>query len=165
MMHTLPKLTYHISPHSIRIWRLTNLIVEILVLITVCGALFASYYFGWYQWVNIVLWILVGVIPLGMIWSVGLEPAWKYNNWSYGFNETYIRFQHGRLFMKQVVVPMAKIQFVETEQGPLLRSYRVHTVTIGTMGTPHKIPNLSDKDAHVLKAHIAKYAQIKEVDV
>lgn len=163
-MHALPKLAHSISPHSIRIWRITNLISEIIFLIILIGLLIASYQFDWYHWITVVLWIVAAIVPLGMIWSIIFEPIWKYNYWSYGFDEHYIRFKQGRLFMKQTVIPMTKIQFVETEQGPLLRSNNVHTITIGTMGTPHKIPMLAEEDARILKEHISTYAQIKEVD-
>ena len=162
---TLPELMHSISKRSIHIWRTSNLITDILILILCIGLLITSYSFHWYQWIIITLWIVIPIIPLGMIWSVAMEPKWKYTYWTYGFNEHYVRFQHGRLFSKQVVIPMSKIQFVETEQGPLLRSNNVETITIGTMGTPHKIPMLAREDAHILKEHIATYAQVKEVDV
>lgn len=164
-MDTLPQLIHSISPRSIRVWRTTNLISEFIILILLIGLLIASYHFDWYRWITIVLWIIIAILPLGMIWSIVFEPKWKYNYWSYGFDESYIRLQSGRLFMSQSVIPMSKIQFVETEQGPLLKANHLYTVTIGTMGTPHKIPMLPAEDAHTLKTHIANYAQMKEVDV
>lgn len=164
-MDPLPHMTEPISKHAIRIWRMTNAITEFVILIILAGLLFTSYYFHWYDWVTIVLWILIAIVPIGIVWSVVIEPKWKYTNWKYGVNQFFIRFTRGRLFKTQTVIPMSKIQFVEVEQGPLLRLNHVHTITIGTLGGSHKIPMLPEEEAFALRKQIANYAQIKEVDV
>ncbi len=163
-MDPLPNMTNPISKHAIRIWRITNLLSEFVLLNLLVILLILSIYFHWYNWITIVLWILIALIPVGITWSVIIEPKRKYSYWKYGVNEHFIRFTYGRLFTTQTVIPMAKVQFVELEQGPLLRQYDVHTITIGTLGDTHKIPILPEKEVFALRKQIANYAQIKEVD-
>jgi len=163
-MGTLPKLENNISQRAIPVWRLTNIIAEVIFYLIIVGLLWASYYFDWYRWAVIVLWLLVTVIPFGMLWSICFEPKFKQRHWKYGINEHFIYLKYGKFFATETVIPMTKVQFVEAEQGPLLRKYQLYTITIGTLGEKHTIPALSDEEAFSLRAQIASHARLKEVE-
>jgi len=72
--------------------------------------------------------------------------------------------KHGALKKVHQIVPMAKVQSVTTNQGPLLRKYGLYSVSIGTMGSSHTIPALPEEVALELRNQIASYARINEVD-
>lgn len=163
-MNTLPKLENNISKRAIKVWRLNNIIVEMIFYIGAVGLLWTSYHFEWYRWITIVLWILVFAAPVGMIWSIFFEPVFKQKHWKYGINEHFIHLKYGRFFATHIVIPMTKVQYVEAEQGPLLRKYHLYTVTIGTLGEKHTIPALPDQEALKLRAQIANHARLKEVE-
>lgn len=163
-MDTLPKLENNIAKQAVKIWRLTNILWEISIYLVFIALLFLSYYFTWIDWIRVVLWVLICIMPLGMIWSIGFEPRLKQRYWKYGVNERFVYLKHGRFFSTQIVIPMTKVQYVEAEQGPLLRKYQLYTLTIGTLGASHAIPALPEVEALALRAHISNEARLKEVE-
>lgn len=164
MISTLPDLDQNISKRAINVWRLSNILVEGIIYVILIGLLWTSNYFDWYQWITIILWVSVITAPLGLVWSIVFEPKFKQKYWKYGINEHFIYLKHGRFFSNTVVIPMTKVQYVEAEQGPLLRKYNLSTITIGTLGDKHTIPALFNQKAAELRTEIASHARLKEVE-
>ncbi|SET96329.1 hypothetical protein SAMN05421676_11284 [Salinibacillus kushneri] len=152
-----------ISKDAIKVWRLSHIIEESIGLLIVIGLLTAGILFNWYQWVIIILWILAALTPLSAIWSILIRPIYLQKQWRFGVNEEFIQLKHGIFKQKHSIIPMTKVQFVEAEQGPLLRKYKLYTLNIGTMRSSHSIPALSKREAFALRSKIAQHAKIKEV--
>ena len=60
---------------------------------------------------------------------------------------------------------MARVQHVDTRQGPLLRHYGLSTVTISTAAGTHEIPALADDVAGILRDRISELARVVDEDV
>lgn len=60
---------------------------------------------------------------------------------------------------------MIRVQHVDTIQGPLLKKYRLSTISISTAATTHEIPALDENEADELRISIAKLARVAEEDV
>ena len=56
--------------------------------------------------------------------------------------ETEIEIQRGIFVIKRTLVPMIRVQHVETNQGPFLRKYDLASVEVSTAATVHTIPAL-----------------------
>src|SRR5690625_6421028 len=97
--------------------------MDVIVLIILGGLLWAGYYFDWYRWLKVILWILLGISPFAVIWSIIIDPILIQRYWRYGMDENFVRLKHGKFFTIDTVVPMKKIQYVEAEQGPILRRF------------------------------------------
>src|SRR5699024_3062852 len=110
--------------------------------------------------------ILIGVAILLVINKVVdfILPFYRYRNFRYAADEAFLYIKSGAIFEKREVVPMTKIQAVQTDQGPLLRRYNLYTVTVSTMGTTHGMTGLKKDVAFALRDEIARYAKIKEED-
>lgn len=67
--------------------------------------------------------------------------------------------------MKRTLVPMVRVQHVDTVQGPILKRYRLSTITISTAATVHEIPALDVEEAEELRHSISRLARVAEDDV
>ncbi|MGN7177104.1 hypothetical protein BK139_22030 [Paenibacillus sp. FSL R5-0490] len=152
-----------ISPRAIRVWIISEVIQNIIGF-AVLGVLFyLDDLFSWKEWIGWVLIILLIVSIPAAIWSF-ISPFIKYKSWRYDVDEEYVQMKSGVWQEKHLLIPMTKVQSVETVQGPIMRKYGLYSVTMGTMGSSHTIPALPEGEAASLRNQIAKYAKIKEED-
>ncbi|WP_394582030.1 PH domain-containing protein [Cytobacillus firmus] len=152
-----------ISSRAIRVWIISEVIQNIIGF-AVLGVLFyLNNLFSWKEWIGWVLIILLFVSIPAAIWSF-ISPFIKYKSWRYDVDEEYVQMKSGVWQEKHLLIPMTKVQSVETVQGPIMRKYGLYSVTMGTMGSSHTIPALPEGEAVSLRNQIAKYAKIKEED-
>lgn len=152
-----------ISSRAIRVWIISEVIQNIIGF-AVLGVLFyLNVLFSWKEWIGWVLIILLFVSIPAAIWSI-ISPFIKYKSWRYDVDEEYVQMKSGVWQEKHLLIPMTKVQSVETVQGPIMRKYGLYSVTMGTMGSSHTIPALPEGEAVSLRNQIAKYAKIKEED-
>lgn len=152
-----------ISSRAIRVWIISEVIQNIIGF-AVLGVLFyLNDLFSWKEWIGWVLIILLFVSIPAAIWSF-ISPFIKYKSWRYDVDEEYVQMKSGVWQEKHLLIPMTKVQSVETVQGPIMRKYGLYSVTMGTMGSSHTIPALPEGEAVSLRNQIAKYAKIKEKD-
>lgn len=156
--------TRKISRHAVFIWRLTNAIGNLITIVIITTLLWLGYSFDWRQWLMTILWIAFIVTIIYGIWSISFQPKLLQKYWRYNIDEQYIRLRYGILTKEDVVVPMTKIQYVEANQGPLLRKYQLYSLTIGTISSSHEIPALPADEAFALRDQISQYAKLKEVE-
>ncbi|MFP7254971.1 hypothetical protein CHH91_10570 [Virgibacillus sp. 7505] len=154
--HKLPK-------ESLRVGLIGDGIFDVVVLLIFAVLFGLDYLFEWPAWIGTVLLILLIVsIPLGIIGY--LATVIDHRNWRYDIDEEYVQLRQGAWFQKDQLIPVTKIQSVETKQGPLLRRYNLRAVEIETMAGEYSIPALPDKEAYALRDEIAAYSKAKEED-
>lgn len=164
MEYILKEPQKQISAKIIQIWRTTNTIGHGSFLLGFGALLAASQMWDWFNWVNISLYVLMGITVLSAIFSIGIEPAFIQRTWRYEVDENYIQLKHGRWNMEHKIIPMAKIEYVMTDQGPFLRRAGLYSLIIGTTASSHTIPAIPEEEALRLRAQIASYANVKEDD-
>ncbi|MGI2328291.1 PH domain-containing protein [Planococcus sp. YIM B11945] len=153
-----------ISPDAIRVWRMVNAIMEITAFMVISGLLFAGYAFDWKSWIVWIFWALLVLNVCSAIYSIGIEPVFIQKTWRYEIDEDHIQLQHGRFEKHHTLIPMAKVEYVSTNQGPFLRKYGLYDLTIGTVTSSHKIPAIPKEEALALRAKIGFLAKIKDSD-
>ena len=94
-----------------------------------------------------------------------LLPKLRWKRWRYEVREQEIELQHGVLIIKRTLIPMIRVQHVDTQQGPLLRKYQLSTVMISTAATVHEIPALDMHEAEELRRSISSLARVADEDV
>lgn len=152
-----------LSKDAIRVWIIRETLEAGAGVVVLAVLLYLDHRFAWPAWIG---WILYGLLVLdigSMIWS-WISSYFRYKNWRYDVNEEFLQMKLGVLNEKHSLVPMTKIQSVATEQGPILKKYRLCSVTVDTMGTSHTIPALPKEEAIALRNRIARYAKIREVE-
>ncbi|MFS0560652.1 PH domain-containing protein [Terribacillus sp. 179-K 1B1 HS] len=154
--HKLPK-------ESLRVEVIGDVIFDVVVLLIFVVLFGLDFYFDWPSWIGFVLMVLLIVsIPFGFIGY--FTTVINHRNWRYDMDEEYVQLRQGAWFQKDQLIPMTKIQSVETKQGPLLRKYKLREVEIETMAGEYSIPGLPEKEAYALRNEIAAYAKAKEED-
>lgn len=156
--------TKQISKQAVKVWRMSEAIIHLIILAILILLLFADDYFAWKEWIG---WGLIGLTVLCLfnsVWSIFIEPGLLQKYWRYDVNEEFIQTKRGALFETHELIPMTKVQSVRLDQGPLLRKYNLYSLSIGTMGDSHEIPAIPEEEAYELRDKIAYFAKIKEVD-
>ena len=118
--------------------------------------------FDWPIWISIVAIIL---FLLTAYIAILLVPHLRWKHWRYEVREQEIEIQRGIFVIKSTLVPMVRVQHVDTEQGPLLRKYNLATVTVSTAATVHVIPALDVEEAEEMRHAISRLARVAEEDV
>jgi uncharacterized protein len=154
--------TETISKDAVQMWRLTNTIGHGISLIIVAVLLYCADHFHWYGWVSPVLYTVGGLLILSALYSILLEPVFVQRHWRYRIDEEFIQLKHGKWNSNHVVIPMEKVEYVRTEQGPFLRKYSLYDLEVGTTTSNHKIPAIPQAEAERLKAVIATYAKVRD---
>lgn len=96
-----------------------------------------------------------GVLGLGVLF-IWLIPSVRWRQWRYEIRENEVDLQHGILYVTRTLVPIARVQHVDTQQGPLERLFGLATVVFYTAAGPNKIPALADHVAAEVRDRIAE---------
>ncbi|SDR06179.1 hypothetical protein SAMN05216232_3330 [Virgibacillus subterraneus] len=151
-----------IATDAIKAWKITAWIyVGILWLATV-GLIVLTYIFELSYWLTFTAVVVSG---LSTYLFVFLFPKLRWKRWRYEVFDQEIYIQHGILIVSRTLVPMIRVQHVDTQQGPILKKYQLASVTISTAATTHEIPALLDEDASELRDRISALARVDEDDV
>ncbi|WP_100407270.1 PH domain-containing protein [Bacillus solitudinis] len=156
-MRSLP--SQQISVKALPAWRLQAFFESLLFALLPIGYGVLLYFFSFPYWI---LWTLIGLYLLLVIMTVFILPSLRWRHWRYDVLEQEIDLQHGVFIVKRTLIPMTRVQHVDTEQGPLLRRYKLAAVSISTAATVHKIPSLTLEIADELRDRIAALASVAE---
>lgn len=152
----------NIAEDAIKAWRITALIyVGVLWLLIIAG--FITTFIFDFPYIYSLISIGVGIIA--SIFFVYAIPKLRYRRWRYEIYDQEIYIQHGILIMTRTIIPMIRVQHVDTKQGPILNMYKLATVSISTAATTHEIPALYEADATSLRDRISNLAMVDEDDV
>lgn len=103
------------------------------------------------------------VIAAGLV--IFFVPEIRWQHWFYQVDEHEIDLQSGIIIITRTLVPVKRVQHVDTRQGPILRSYGLADVTISTAATTHRIPALDEETADNVRDQISKFARLAKEDV
>ena len=88
--------------------------------------------------------------------SVGVVPALRWRRWRYEIREDEVDLQRGIVWISRTLVPLARIQHVDTQSGPLQRRFGLATVVFYTAAGANQIPELSAAVAAEVRDRIAE---------
>ncbi|MEX0639151.1 MAG: PH domain-containing protein [Balneolaceae bacterium] len=160
-MKTVPQ--QRVPPRAIRAWQWSAALGNsTLFLIPLVWALV----YGMDDPVHIRVILALSVVLFGF-WLSGifLFPFLKWKRWRYNIDRHEIDLQRGVLIHQRTLIPLSRVQHVDTRQGPLLRWYTLASVTISTAATTHEIPALDEVVAEKVRDTISTYARLAEEDV
>ncbi|MFD1038372.1 PH domain-containing protein [Virgibacillus byunsanensis] len=151
-----------IALDAIKAWKITAAIYVGVLWILTIAHIVVSIIFDWPLW-YVFISILISVLCTYLF--VFLFPKLRWKRWRYEVFEQEIYIQHGILIVSRTLVPMIRVQHVDTKQGPILKKFQLASVTISTAATTHEIPALLEEDASELRDRISALARVDEDDV
>ena len=119
----------------------------------------------WWDLPFFIGFILLGLSILLAVMHILIIPTIRMIYWGYEITDDELDIQHGLIVIKRSLVPMVRIQHVDTEHGPIMRLFNLATLSVSTAGTVHKIPALQQETAEALRRQIAHLALLSEEDV
>ena len=104
--------------------------------------------------------VFFGILPVLAVFalavfSVFVAPGVRWRRWRYEIRPDEVDLQRGVWWVSRTLVPLARIQHVDTRQGPLQRRYGLSTVVFHTAAGPNQIPELSAPVAAEARDRIA----------
>ncbi|PKG23682.1 PH domain-containing protein [Niallia nealsonii] len=151
-----------LSPKSVEIWRIMGVISGLFLFVVFAGVITLTVIFHWHLLFSIISFL---IITIYFVLFVGILPKMKWKRWRYEIREDEIEIQQGVLVIKRTLVPMIRVQHVDTKQGPLLRKYHLATVSISTAATVHEIPALGLEEAEEIRTYISVKTKVAKEDV
>jgi membrane protein YdbS with pleckstrin-like domain len=108
----------------------------------------------------------VGVLALlAFIIFVVVVPKVRWIQWSFEVHEEEIDIHKGIFWRKRIIIPLIRVQNVDTKQGPIMRANGLASFTVATAAGEHEIPGLEVAEADALRDHVAVLARIAQEDV
>lgn len=150
---------FSLDKQAIKVWQIHGGITFGLLLVF---NLIFSYIVVRFEWSYVFIVITSVLIVLIFIIQTWLIPKIRYRRFRYEISDEEIYIQRGIIIVTRTLVPMTRIQHVDTTQGPVLKRYKLMTVTISTAATTHEIPALSEGEADGLRNEIAVLARVTD---
>jgi membrane protein YdbS with pleckstrin-like domain len=143
-----------LDPRAKLLWSVTGTLQAAPIL---AGGAFGSYVLAW--WTDTPLYLAVlpflGAAALAVLLVVVLPPLlWR--RWRYEIRPLEVDLQRGLLRVTRTLVPMTRVQHVDTRHGPLQRRLGLSTVVFYTAAGPNEIPQLAQDTAAEVRDRIAE---------
>jgi uncharacterized protein len=155
--------TRKITPRAIKAWQWSAAFGNLFYfVIPIIYASFFDIKSGLHFWAVISLTVIIFALWL---FGIAVLPYLRWKKWRYSVDENEIDLKRGILIVQRTLIPLSRVQHVDTRQGPILRAYDLASVTISTASTTHEIPALDEYTADKVRDTISKYARLAEEDV
>lgn len=151
-----------IDKNAIKAWRILGLLFGLLWFLIPAGCIYLymeNMLNGVYTVVSMVIAL---VLYLFTGWSI---PLIRWKHWRYDVSEKEIDMLSGIIIQKRTLVPINRIQHVDTKQGPVYRRFGLSSVAVSTAATTHEIPALDDETAVRLRNTISELVRQVREDV
>lgn len=151
-----------IDAKALPVWRLVGALTSLLywIIPILYGVL--DHLLGLVSWVT---WVLAALALCISVLQIIIIPTLRWKRWRYEVNEHELDLKRGVFIIQRTLIPMIRIQHVDTHQGPFLRYYNLSSVTISTAASEHIIPALSNDVADTLRDRISELARVADEDV
>lgn len=151
-----------ISAKALSVWRISGVIKIIISWILAAVAIFLLHIFDGPFWISV---LLIGIELISTYVIIFLLPTLRWRRWRYEVRDEEIELQEGIFIVKRTLIPMIRVQHVDTVQGPILRRYQLASVIVNTAATAHEIPALEESEAEELRHFISTLARVADEDV
>jgi membrane protein YdbS with pleckstrin-like domain len=151
-----------IDPRAVPYWRWSAVINTGFLLLIPAVCFWAQYHWHWPVWIAPAL---LGLALANAVFVIFFKPEIRWRTWRYDVSEQEIDLLHGVFIKTRTLIPMVRVQHVDTEQGPLLRHFGLSSVTVSTAAGNHEIPALADDVAERLRDQISVLARVVDEDV
>lgn len=146
-------------------WRLGNVISSVIMGAVLIGAAAMSKAVVSAPVSSLLMILAVALTAVIFLVSTVVTPAIRYARFRFAVNEADVDIVRGIFVRKRTIIPLVRVQHVDTRQGPILRSLSLASVSIATAAGAHEIPGLSVEEADALRDKVAVLAGVAQEDV
>ncbi|MBL4846887.1 MAG: PH domain-containing protein [Planctomycetes bacterium] len=102
--------------------------------------------------------ILLALIVVPLRVFVFAPIAWS--RFRYRIEPEFVRIRSGVIVVTYQLIPLVRVQNVDSSQGPLERHYGLADVKIHNAASTYVIPNLEEAEAERLREHLAQLVRV-----
>jgi uncharacterized protein len=107
-----------------------------------------------------VIGLALRLVPIiGLLVCAPLVPMLRWRRWRWEVRPDAIDIQHGTVTIRRTLVPMLRVQHVDTRRGVFEQALDLATVVVHTAAGSHSIPLLRVADADEVRDRIADLAR------
>jgi len=153
---------HYLDPAAKNAWRISGGLQSLIYWVLPIA------YINWHQSINLPFELVYPLCLLVIVYSllaVTIIPVIRWKRWRYRIGEHEIELRRGLFIITRTLIPVYRVQHVDTSQGPLYGHYNLASVTISTAATTHEIPALSEDVADQARTQISKLARTAREDV
>ena len=155
-MATKPPPREHLDPRARTLWRISGLLGAIPTALIAAATAYGL--------------VRLDLVPAPVAAAVALlvvaaaaVGVWPYpdllwRHWRYEIGEAEVDLQHGWWTTTRTLIPITRIQHVDTRRGPLQRRFGLASVVLYTAAGASEIPALADHVAAEARDRIAALA-------
>lgn len=149
-----------LDPRSRRVWLIGELVQTVIWAVVV-----ATVAYGLWRWLDVGrLWTIdvpLLLVAAQLAWAF-IRPEIEFRQWRFEIREDEVDLLHGVITRTRQIVPMSRIQHVDTRRGPLQRRYGLASVQFFTAAGAMEIPQLSVERAAEVRDQIAALAKVHD---
>ena len=105
--------------------------------------------------------VLVALLVLAAL-HVAVVPGVRWRRWRYEVREDEVDLQHGIVVVRRTLIPIRRVQHVDTETGPIQSSFGLSAVSFHTAAGSTSIPALDRAEAERVRALVAELARTRD---
>jgi membrane protein YdbS with pleckstrin-like domain len=106
------------------------------------------------------LWGLLAAL-LAAATAAALPAIW-WRRWSYLVGDDAIELHHGLWTVRHTLVPIRRVQHVDTQTGPLQSAFDLATVSVHTAAGQTRVPGLRRGEAEAVRRRIGELARTRD---
>jgi membrane protein YdbS with pleckstrin-like domain len=158
----LPEAGSQLDPRAKSLWRVGSAVGGAITVLIVAVASFGLRLLE--EDVYDIIWpiLITGIVLVLALLNLWLSPNLRYRYWRYDIRAEEADLQHGWLTRTRQLVPMSRIQHVDTRRGPLDRRFGLASVVLYTAAGPAYIPALATDVAADVRDRIATLANVHD---
>jgi len=154
-----PEPPERVDPRALRAWQVSGAIAAMTTLVVALAVAAVAWRLG-LSWPLACLPPLLAIVAVPFwVWFI---PRVRWRRWRYAVSDRDIELQQGVLIVTRTLIPMSRVQHVDTRPGPILRHYGLASVAIATAAGTKEIPALAVEVADALRDRIAALAGVAE---
>jgi uncharacterized protein len=148
---TTPEPQRRLAPAARRLWRLEGIAAAVVVLAG-AGVLDAATS----GWAGALAWAGAAAIAVA---AVVVVPELRWRRWRWEIREHEVDIRRGTLTITRTLVPMLRVQHVDTRRGVLEQMLGLATVVFHTAAGENRIPALRLDEASAVRERVAELAR------
>ena len=156
----LPNQTFQASEKLWIAWALGD---TILTLIIIVATALLSYFQADKSWLWVAQIVLIPSIVL-LIINILLQPM-AARRVSLKIEKDALLLKQGLIIQREVLLPLNRIQHIDTSQGPIERQLDLASLKLATAAGEVRIPGLTNGTANMLRDQLLSYLRVNTLDV
>jgi len=108
------------------------------------------------RWLPLAAELVAGAVAIAVV------PGLRWSRWRYEIRDDEIDLRAGLWTVRRVLVPIRRVQHVDTSTGPLQGIFELATVSFHTAAGKTEIPALTRAEAEAVRRRVGELARTRD---